>query len=128
MFNELKELLYNSNSEYYKYNVAAIIVCLDGNKFKGVNIETSSPAAGICAERNAIFSAISNGYKKADFKELHIMVNDNKSSEPCFICRQALVDFTNPDMPIYMYSKNKLENTLRVKDLTPYPFDKEDLR
>jgi cytidine deaminase len=128
MLNELKELLCNANIEYYHYKVAAIVICNDGNLFKGVNIETSSPAAGICAERNAIFSAISNGYKKEDFKELHIMVNEDNSAEPCFICRQALVDFTNQSMPIYMYSKNKLDKTLTVRDLTPYPFDSGDLK
>jgi cytidine deaminase len=107
--------------------VAAIVVTNDGEKFKGVNIETSSPAAGICAERNALYAAIAKGYKKNDIKELHVMVDSDESAEPCFICRQALVDFTNKDVPIYLYSKNQFQRMVTVGELTPYPFSKEDL-
>jgi cytidine deaminase len=127
MFEELKELLNNACSLYYHYRVAAIVVTNDGQKFNGVNIETSSPAAGICAERNALYAAIAKGYKKDDIRELHVMVDSNESAEPCFICRQALVDFTNREMPIYLYSKNNFQKTMTVGELTPYPFNKEDL-
>jgi cytidine deaminase len=128
MFEKLKELLSNANSKYYNYKVSAILVCNDGTMFKGVNVETSSPGAGICAERNAMYSAISNGYKKEDFKELHVMVDDDNEAEPCFVCRQALVDFTLPDMPIFLYSRIGIEKILMVKELTPYPFNEEDLK
>jgi cytidine deaminase len=127
MIDELKELLDNSHSPYYHYKVAAIVVTNDGNKFKGVNVETSSPAAGICAERNAIYQAISNGYKKQDFKELHVMVDNKDYAEPCFICRQALVDFTDEEMPIYLYSKNSFDKMILRSELTPHPFENEDL-
>jgi cytidine deaminase len=127
MFDELKELLNNAYSPYYHYRVAAILITNDDNKFKGVNVETSSPAAGICAERNAIYQAVSKGYKKGDFKELHIMVDNEAHAEPCFICRQALVDFTEPEMPIYLYSKNNFDKMILRSELTPHPFEKEDL-
>jgi cytidine deaminase len=128
MFDELKELLNNSYSPYYHYRVAAIIVTNDGNKFKGVNVETSSPAAGICAERNAIYQAVSKGYKKKDFKELHVMVDNDEYAEPCFICRQALVDFTDKGMPIYLYSKNDFDKMILRSELTPHPFENEDMQ
>lgn len=128
MENKLNELLGNACSPYYNYKVAAIIVTNDDKEYCGVNVETSSPAAGICAERNAIYSAISAGYKKGDFKELHIMVSNNKEAAPCFICRQALVDFTNEDMPVYLYNQKSFARMLLVKELTPYPFEGEDLQ
>lgn len=128
MIEKLTELLQNASSNYYHYNVASIVVTNDGKEFVGVNVETSSPAAGICAERNAVFSAIAHGYKKGDFKELHVMVNSDEGAEPCFICRQALVDFADSNMPIYLYTKNGLNKELTVKDLTPYPFDSEDMQ
>lgn len=127
MYNELLKLLENSRSDYYKFRVSAILVCKDGRLFNGVNIETSSPQAGICAERNALYSAISEGYKTEDYKELHIMVDSDKYSFPCYICRQALNDFVNSDLPIYLYSKNKFEEKILLKDLLTHSFDKEDL-
>lgn len=128
MFGKLKELLNNSYTPYYNYRVSAVIVTNDNNEFEGVNVETSSPAAGICAERNAIYSAIAKGYNKGDFKELHVMVEGEKGAKPCFICRQTLVDFTNEDMPVFLYTKNGLNEKLTIKELTPFPFDKGDLK
>lgn len=127
MEEKLKKLLNNAASNYYHYNVASIVVTKDGKEFEGVNVETSSPAAGICAERNAIFSAISHGYKKGDFKELHVMVNNEESAKPCFICRQALVDFTDKSMPVYLYTINGTSQSVTVGELTPYPFGEENL-
>jgi cytidine deaminase len=127
MFDELKNLLNNAYSPYYHYRVAAILITNDDNKFGGVNVETSSPAAGICAERNAFYQAVSKGYNKGDFKELHVMVDNDKYAEPCFICRQALVDFTDEEMPIYLYSKNSFAKMILRSELTPHPFEKEDL-
>lgn len=125
MIEELKELLNNSQSKYYNFRVSAILVLNDGTKFKGVNIETSSPSAGICAERAALYSAISNGHSKDDFKELHVLAD--KPVTPCFICRQALIDYLNMDINIYVYSLNKLENVYKLEDLTPYPFLESNL-
>ena len=111
---------------YFNYPVAAILECTDGTKFYGVNVETSSPAAGICAERNAIFSAISSGYDKKDFKKIHLMAKSNKEIYPCFICRQALIDFCPADMEIITYF-DSLKNYVTVEELTPHAFSKEDL-
>ena len=70
MREKLTELLKNSYSPYSKFPVAAIVVMKDGREFSGVNVENASYGATICAERSAIVSAISHGYKKGDFKEL----------------------------------------------------------
>lgn len=75
MIEKLRELLKNSYSPYSNFAVSAIAVMKDGKEFNGTNVENASYGAGICAERSAILSAISNGYKKYDFKELNIMVS-----------------------------------------------------
>ena len=128
MEEKLKELIKNAYSPYYDYKVASIIVTNDDQEYSGVNVETSSPTAGICAERNAIYTAISSGYKKGDFKELHVMVDNDNEAEPCFICRQTLVDFTDEDMPVYLYNKKGFARMILVKELTPYPFEEEDMK
>lgn len=128
MYNELKELLNNSKSPYYNLRVSAILVCNDSTKFSGVNVETSSPSSGICAERNALYSAITAGYNKEDFKEMHIMLDNKSGGTPCFICRQALSDFLNELTPLYLYSNDGPTKTVILKDLIPFPFSKEDLK
>lgn len=124
----LKDLLENSYSPTYNYYVAAVLECNDGTLFKGVNVETTSPASGICAERNAIFSAIAHGYNKNDFKRLYIMNKTNIECFPCFVCRQAINDFCNQDMEIisYNYDGSKRQ-VVMVKDLCPYAFGENDL-
>ena len=126
MRENLEKLLENSYAPYSKYNVSAICVMNDGILIGGVNIENASYGATICAERVAIFKAISMGYKKGDFKELHIMVNSDKIGTPCFICRQVFTEFFERDMKVYMYSNSDMmEKT--VEELCPYPFDESNL-
>ncbi len=126
MIEKLNKLMNNSRSDYFNFRVASIIVCNDLKEYSGVNVETSSPSAGICAERNALFSAITNGVKKDDIKEIHVM-SDN-GVYPCFICRQALIDYCNKEVKIYIYDKEKLLNVVSINDLTPYGFSDEDLK
>lgn len=126
MREKLDLLLEKSKSLYFNYPVASILECSDGTLFSGVNVETSSPAAGICAERNAIFSAISNGYDKKDFKRLHLKAKSNKEIYPCFICRQALVDFCSSDMEVIIYFEDGTK-TISIGELTPHGFSQEDL-
>lgn len=129
MKERLRELLENSYSPTYDYYVASIIECKDGKTFEGVNVETSSPASGICAERNALFSAIAAGYKKDDIKNIYVMNKTDNECYPCFVCRQALNDFCDKDTKIitYNYAGTK-ESKVTVSDLCPYPFSDEDLK
>ena len=126
MREELKELLKNSYVPYSKYNVSAICVMKDNQLFGGVNIENASYGATVCAERVAIFKAVSKGYRKGDFKELHIMVNSDKIGTPCFMCRQVFTEFFDRDMKVYMYSNNDMM-VKTVDELCPYPFDESNL-
>lgn len=122
---ELKKLLNNAYAPYSKYKVAAILETLDGKLFTGVNIENASYGATICAERVAIYKAISEGYK--NFKKLEIMVDDDKIGTCCFLCRQVMVEFFDENMPIYCYNNKGDVKIFKVSDLCPYPFSKENL-
>ena len=125
MKEELKELLKNSKSMYYHYQVASILVTEDGVMFPGVNVECSSQGSGVCAERNSLYSAISNGYTK--FSHLYLMCEKGDLIYPCFICRQALLDYCDENMPITIYY-NGGEKTVTVKDLTPFAFGGDNLK
>lgn len=129
MKEELLELGEYSYSPYSHFRVAAIVVMKDGKKFRGVNVENASYGAAICAERSAILSAISTGYKKGDFKELHVMCLDSKTiSTPCFMCRQVISELFDKDVIVTLYNNKGETKQYKVSDLCPYPFDEDDLK
>lgn len=120
----LIKLLDNSRSDYFNFRVSAAVVTKD-KTYYGVNVETSSPAAGICAERNALFSAITDGVDTKDIKEVHVMSKNGVT--PCFICRQAFVDYLDMSTKVYIYDLSGLKESFLVSDLITHAFGKEDL-
>lgn len=128
IFEQLNQIIENSSSKYYHYPVAAILECNDGNLYPGVNIETSSPQAGICAERNAIFAAIAHGYKKNNLKKIYLLNKTDNIITPCFICRQALSDYCNSDLEIISYNIKGESKTFVLKELVPNGFGEDDLK
>lgn len=127
MIEKLIKLHKNSYSPYSNFPVSAIVVMTDGKEFQGVNVEDASTRAGSCAERVAIFSAIAAGYKKGDFKEIHIMVSSGEIGMPCFVCRQMLLEFFDINSKVYCYSTKGDVEVHTLKELCPYPFGKDDL-
>ena len=127
MKDELIKLLDKAYAPYSNFKVAAIIEMKDGKFVPGVNVENASYGATICAERNAITTAVSMGYKTGDFKKLYVMVSGDKLSMPCFMCRQVIVEFFDKDCEIIEMGKNGKEEKHTVSELCPYPFDKTDL-
>ena len=123
MREKLFKLLDNSRSDYFHFPVSACVVA--DKEYYGVNVETASPAAGICAERNAIYSAITNGVNTKDIHEIHVM--SKNGVYPCFICRQAFVDLLNLDTKVFIYDINGNVKETTVRDLCPSAFSKEDL-
>ncbi len=128
MQDKLRKLLKNAYAPYSKYQVGAILVTKDGKEFEGVNVETASYGGTICAERNAILNAITNGYKRSDFSKLYVMNSSNKVGSPCMICRQSFVEFFDKDMEIICYDINGNEVVKKVMDLCPYPFSEDNLK
>ncbi len=127
MKEKLIELLENAYAPYSNYKVAAIVVTKDNKTFGGVNVENASYGATICAERSAILSAISAGYRKGDFKELYVMVASDTLAFPCNICRQVIVEFFDMDDKLYLMNNNETKTYL-MKDIIVYPFSVEDLK
>ena len=128
MREKLLKLLENSYSPYSKYRVSAIAIMKDNKEFTGVNIENASFGATICAERTAIFKAISEGYHKKDFKELYVMCDDDMIGTCCFICRQVITEFFDPECVVTMMNPKGEKLILKVKELCPYPFTEENVK
>ena len=127
MKEELIKLLDKAYAPYSNFHVACLIEMKDGKYIPGVNVENASYGAAICAERNAITTAISMGYKKGDFQKIYVMVSGEKLSTPCFICRQVITEFFDKDSEVILMGQNGESQTYKVSDMCPYPFDSEDL-
>jgi len=127
MKEKLKELLNNAYAPYSKFKVSAIVVMKDGTEISGVNVENASYGATICAERNAITTAIALGYKKCDFDRLYVMTSGKKISSCCFMCRQLIVEFFDKESLITLMDMEGNTKELKVSEMCPYPFDETDL-
>ena len=124
MIEKLLEIRKNSYSPYTKFPTSAIVITNDNREFVGTNVEDASTRAGSCAERTAIFSAISNGVKKGEFKEIHILASDDENpGTPCFVCRQMLSELFPKEAKIYCYSQTGNVKEFTLEELCPYPFD-----
>jgi len=113
-----KMAIKNSYSPYSMFRVAASLRTSSGAIYVGVNIENSSYGLTVCAERVAIFKAVSEG--ETDLKELLIYTETDEPVPPCGACLQVMAEF-NPDMKVYLaYRKGVEEHSL--KDLLPRQF------
>lgn len=109
---------------YSKFKVGAAILCDDGKIFSGCNIENASFGLTLCAERVAIFKAISEGSTK--FKAIAVIGNTNKPCSPCGACRQVISEF-GEDIPLIMTNLKGEVRIKKIKELLPEAFGKNDL-
>lgn len=116
----------NAYAPYSNYHVGAAVLTADGKVFYGANIENASYGATNCAERSAVFSAYSNGYRKDTIEALAIVSDGKRIAAPCGICRQVLCELVKGDMPIYL-SNGRDEVDTCINELLPMQFNEEDV-
>jgi cytidine deaminase len=104
---------------YSGFKVGAALQCKDGTVVAGCNIESSSYGLTICAERNAIFKAISEG--KREFTRMLIVADTSQPTPPCGACRQILWDFA-PGIEIIIANLEGKQMVFSMPDLLPHPF------
>ena len=116
----------NAYAPYSGYHVGACLLTKQGNLYLGANIENASFGATSCAERNAVFSAYSNGVRRDEIEALAIVSDGPRIATPCGICWQVLSELLNPDTPIYL-SNGKEQMTTNAAELLPLAFAPEDV-
>ena len=122
---EAIEIMGKAYVPYSKFPVAAILIDENGKTYKGVNVENASYGLGLCAERNAITSAVTDGMKKIHYI---VVVADTKGPvSPCGACRQVISEFSNKDTRIIMSNKNYDYKVWDVEEMIPDAFGPEDL-
>ena len=120
----LKELAKQAYAPYSKFKVAVIIRDKNGNSARGVNVENASYGLTSCAERNAVFSFIANGFEKP--AALFLYTETDTFTMPCGACRQVLMEF-DPELPITVFNRKGDEKHFSISQLVPMPFGPGDL-
>jgi len=131
LINEAIEARQMSYCPYSNYSVGAALLCSDGKVIKGSNIENASYGATVCAERTAVFKAVSEGF--TDFTAIAI-TGGKKGEEavdyayPCGICRQVLREFTDADSFTVIIAQNEdTYEEYRLSELLPKSFGPDNL-
>jgi cytidine deaminase len=113
----------NSYAPYSKYAVGAALLSKSGKVFTGVNVENASYPLSMCAERNAIFNAVSNSEREFDV----IVIATENGGSPCGACRQVMAEFGLDTRVITVDRQGKVVLDTTVEGLLPAAFQPEDL-
>ena len=113
-------VLRNAYAPYSRYRVAAAVRASSGRVYRGVNVENASYGLTICAERVAIFSAVTEGERS--IKEVLVLTERGEPAPPCGACLQVISEFGDDDTVIYSVSLEGGRKVWRLRDLLPVRF------
>lgn len=105
---------------FSNFRVGAALVTEDGEIFTGCNVESASYGLTVCAERVAIWKAVSEGKHK--IRQIAVVVDTEDLTPPCGACRQIIWEFGG-DIPVIMRNLKGKTETVQMKDLLPRAFD-----
>ena len=119
------EAMEKAYTPYSHFNVGACLKGESGKYYLGCNVESASYTPTNCAERTAVFKAVSEGER--NFSAIAIVCSGKNPAAPCGVCRQVLREFCRDDMPVVFADNNRnyIESTLG--ELLPHSFGPEDL-
>ncbi|WP_242280606.1 cytidine deaminase [Bacillus cereus group sp. BfR-BA-01347] len=123
---EANKMLSKAYIPYSKFPVGAALVTKEGKIYTGCNIENASYGLCNCAERTAIFKAVSEGER--DFSYLVITGETDGPISLCGACRQVIAEFCDPKMPVLLTNVKGDEKEVTVEQLLPGAFTIENLK
>ena len=118
-----REAQKNAHAPYSGFPVGVALLAGDGRVFTGVNVENASIGLSVCAERNAIAKAVSEG--ATGFVRLAIVTDSLEPIMPCGVCRQVIWEFSH-DLGIVIESGDGRRVTTTIAELFPKPFTSFD--
>jgi cytidine deaminase len=110
----------NAHAAFSHFKVGAALETADGTVITGCNIENATYGLTVCAERVAMFKALSEGHRV--FSRIAIVADTDAPTPPCGACRQILWEFGG-DLEVQLANLTEAKGTHRLKDLLPLPFD-----
>ncbi|APC91911.1 MULTISPECIES: cytidine deaminase [Francisella] len=118
-----KKAFNNAYAPFSGFKVGAALLMKDGKIISSSNVETSILGLSVCAERNVIFYAYSQGYRKDDIIKIAVVADTEKAISPCGACRQIMSEHLNLDCPILLTNINESDRLYtNTKELLPYIF------
>jgi cytidine deaminase len=111
----------NAVAEYSRFKVGAALETSGGEIVTGCNVENATYGLTVCAERVAIFKALSEGHRI--FTRIAVVADTQAPTPPCGACRQIIWEFCG-DIPVVIANLTTVAGTHQMKDLLPLPFDK----
>lgn len=111
----------NAYVPYSKFHVGAAVLYEDGKIYKGCNVENASYGMTICAERNALTTAVADGQKGKPLV-IAIVSKETKLCYPCGACRQFIAEF-NKEAEVVLADENNEPKVFNMTELLPYSFD-----
>src|SRR6266581_4335511 len=109
---------------YSEFKVGAALETKDGRVYTGCNIENVSYGLTVCAERVALWKALSEGAR--EFRQIVIVTDAAVVTPPCGACRQLLWEYCG-NLPVHLHSLRGLDQEYRLAELLPHPFDSDSL-
>ena len=110
---------------YSHFKVGAALLTVAGDVFTGCNIENASYGLTVCAERVALFKALSEGHR--DFTMIAVAIDTGAPTPPCGACRQFLWEYCG-DVPVVLANLEEIIGEHTLKELLPHPFDRRLLK
>ena len=119
------EVRENAYAPFSDFRVGAALETDDGEVISGCNVESASYGLTVCAERVAIWKAISQGKRK--IKHIAVVADTEELTPPCGVCRQIIWEFGG-DIPVVLANLKGKTETVQMKDLLPRAFDTKFLK
>lgn len=113
----------NAYTPYSNFNVGAALLTKSGKIYTGCNVECASYGGTNCAERTALFKAVSEGER--EFEAIAVVSSSMDYTYPCGICRQVLMEFGNIEV---ILAKDLDYKVFTLEEMLPYSFTKKDLK
>lgn len=126
LLEEAKVAREKAYAPYSKFSVGAALLTKSGKVFHGCNIENASFGLTNCAERTALFKAVSEG--ETEFRALLVVADTKNPVAPCGACRQVIAEFCPPEMPVYLANIYGDIKQTTVEQLLPSSFTSEDMK
>jgi len=120
------EFMNKAYCPYSHFQVGAALIAESGLIIGGYNIENSSYGATVCAERTALWSALTQTSERK-FWGIVILTNNETPTPPCGLCRQTLIEFCDLSLKIFLGNKHSLKQFGTLGDFLPFPFDPKQL-
>lgn len=114
----------NAQADYSGFKVGAALEAADGTVVTGCNIESATYGQTICAERVALFKALSEG--KRGFTRIAVVTGAHKPTPPCGACRQLLWEYAG-NLEVILANERSETGRYHLADLFPLPFDRRNL-